>query len=894
MRTISAALAAILSSGNLGQSVRVSVKDSGGTFRDLTTYPGLNMVDKVSWQDGNDSPGATASVMLEREVDKLSLAPLVESSPLNLGFDPAASYAPLLQPGRELKIEVSTDPMDAAPANWMTVFHGYVDKVDPGQGAQVQIECRDLGARVMDTFIETERVYAIGTESGDPVGCRVWAPQMELALNEFVIPTDGKRKDAMYFYEVTSIGSAPHITFTKEPVWPTGVASTVVNGNITFTRRSAIDPTVGYPVEDVMQQILDDNGLSSITLSVSSTPNPIDWDIRSFIQSREPVLEALRKLAIQIGWDVRYKWDSGSSSFKLTLFEPDRATTTSLQTFTHSQIDQVSGLALDIADIRNVVRLYYPDTANLWPDGSPSRQKVEVSDSASITTYGRRWMEIQEDFASNIDTSTEATAMATACLNDLKDPTVEVEATLVYGFPWVELGDLYTFQAQTDPDTNRYFTSDQDLAVVGWSCEAMDGHIRTSLRCRGKPSIGKRRWFKQEVRPAFGRHPHRENVFTDSGGVTVAANDDVVVGGTIITVARDPTIEGIAVEYEYHVDETADFDPSDSTLKGVSQGTHLTLSDLVPGQTYYAAVVPRYRNGSKLLRTEKSAEVQFQAGRGKAGHLRADVQWGKLPLNGSFETQFDPSKPPDHWRMLSGTWGDYFSIQSGAGVQGGQFLRMIENDQSFELATDVFPVREGHRHRFGFHMLNDNGDTDEHAILTVHFLDESQAAISTAEVIGYAVDASAWTKFEDTVESPSGARFAYLSLTKDVDVFGDGVWGADFDSFFWEDMGEAWIAPSLGNSWVNYDSSTYQAAAYRKDATGRVYLKGLIKDGTVGNGTPPFTLPAGYRPPKNANFAVVANDAFGRVEVQSDGDVTVLVGSNAFVSLDGISFDTWE
>jgi hypothetical protein len=59
VRTISSAQAAVLgSTGNArGESIRVSVRDSGGTFRDLTTYGGLDMLDTVSWQNSSDETG---------------------------------------------------------------------------------------------------------------------------------------------------------------------------------------------------------------------------------------------------------------------------------------------------------------------------------------------------------------------------------------------------------------------------------------------------------------------------------------------------------------------------------------------------------------------------------------------------------------------------------------------------------------------------------------------------------------------------------------------------------------------------------------------------------------------------------------------------------------------
>jgi len=98
---------------------------------------------------------------------------------------------------------------------------------------------------------------------------------------------------------------------------------------------------------------------------------------------------------------------------------------------------------------------------------------------------------------------------------------------------------------------------------------------------------------------------------------------------------------------------------------------------------------------------------------------------------------------------------------------------------------------------------------------------------------------------------------------------------------------ESVIAPTLLNSWVNYGSG-FENAGYWKDAFGYVHLRGLVKNGTITAAI--FTLPAAYRPSNAQIFATVANDAFARVTIDTAGNVQATVGSNAFFSLNGISF----
>lgn len=98
---------------------------------------------------------------------------------------------------------------------------------------------------------------------------------------------------------------------------------------------------------------------------------------------------------------------------------------------------------------------------------------------------------------------------------------------------------------------------------------------------------------------------------------------------------------------------------------------------------------------------------------------------------------------------------------------------------------------------------------------------------------------------------------------------------------------ERFIAPTLLGTWVNYGGG-FNDAGYYKDPLGIIHLRGLVKSGTVPSSI--FTLPAGYRPTAEEIFSVVANDAFGRVDVDASGNVVCKVGNNAFISLDGITF----
>jgi len=100
-----------------------------------------------------------------------------------------------------------------------------------------------------------------------------------------------------------------------------------------------------------------------------------------------------------------------------------------------------------------------------------------------------------------------------------------------------------------------------------------------------------------------------------------------------------------------------------------------------------------------------------------------------------------------------------------------------------------------------------------------------------------------------------------------------------------------WITPTLTNSWVRFDPGA-PPPQYRGYVNGDVQLRGVAKNGTINASM--FTLPVGFRPVIGNGFngPVASNSAFGYVNINNTGNVTPVVGSNAWYSLDGTIFST--
>ena len=105
-------------------------------------------------------------------------------------------------------------------------------------------------------------------------------------------------------------------------------------------------------------------------------------------------------------------------------------------------------------------------------------------------------------------------------------------------------------------------------------------------------------------------------------------------------------------------------------------------------------------------------------------------------------------------------------------------------------------------------------------------------------------------------------------------------------------LGGAWTALTLnsGGNWGNYGGS-YHSAAYKKVGD-LVFLRGLVVRSS-GVDTLIATLPVGYRPASFILRSTSGDDAFARIDVESDGEIRLQAGAaTVYVSLDGVWFST--
>lgn len=762
MRTISADNSAILA-GRPRIAHRIQVKDAGGTFRDLSTYPGVDLLEDLAWGETLDNPGVTWSATLTREQELISAAPFMSNSPLNRAFNPANSYAALLQIGRQMKVEYSMQAEDDPRSrSWSLAFEGYIGTVDSGGGDSVKLTGRGLEAAIDNAFAQRERVYAFAQGANADRGCYVWpdptkgATYTTFAVGDRMIPSDSKQNG--HFYRATSITTG--ISGATEPAWPTGGGSTVVDGGVTWTESGATSDTVGTAIETVMQQFLNDNlGIGTVTLVTPVSPG---WAVVYFLITRQSPLAELKALADEIGWCIRYMV-TGSSS-ELRFFDPNRANTTSMRSFGPTQVEDIVSLKTDWSAIRNKIRVVYSDAQTRDAGGNMTRKALVRSDSASIAKYGELFAEVAEASNSNIDSATESQALADAVLSDLAEPTADMQATLLFFFAFVEMCDLYTLTAD-----GVHFDTDQKLAVSSFDHKISPGEQSTSIKLRGKPASNSAKGWAELLSDANGAEIHALTTHENSSAINLQA-DTASVGGARISFAwQGPKVPHDA-RFELHISTTPAFAVTSATKVQDGKEQSFEVGNLDPSQTYYAKVVPVIWNAQKQVRGSPSAEISFVPGRAQATHLESDVEWGRLPLNGGFETQFDPSKAPDFWFMeggFFGVWGvNGFVLTDGSGISGAQYVKLISTTNLIgaRINSAEFSVNELVEYQPSFWRKTISGAGT--CTVRMEFFDQTHAPLTTVDET-FSMSSSVGTWVKHTMAPffpPSGSRFGIFTV----------------------------------------------------------------------------------------------------------------------------------
>ena len=460
--------------------VRVIVDDERGWTVDLSTLLGRDWVRGVQITDSADAPMATATIRLQREFFDVSLVP-GKASRANYN---GSSVADVLLETRRIYVDVQLQPEGASAdtsqslglggnsPTWRRRFDGVIDTINIAADDCIELACRDHGARLQDAFITgdasgNERAYNVGgTASLKATIQQILDDQWFVSAYAVATYASGaavRPTTRNGYYYTASAGAA-----SAEPTWPTTLGSTVVDGAVTWTCAGEL-PTLYEP------------SASGLVLG-------------QFRQARGPLLDAIRSLAQQNGWDCRYIWDTATVAYRLTLFGPDRTGMSSLLTAYNTQdIIGVRELKRGIESVRNVVQVRYTAAGVV--------KSTQAYDATSQSLYGVRFCEFSEDSTKGIDTDAEAAALAAAALADLKSPKWS-GSVAVLADPTVEIGANISLPSSGE-GLRRYLDADTSFRVTGVTF-AVDGNgASTTLALQGGAVWHQDAWLRREIRPGL-------------------------------------------------------------------------------------------------------------------------------------------------------------------------------------------------------------------------------------------------------------------------------------------------------------------------------------------------------------------------------------------------------
>jgi hypothetical protein len=655
-------------------------------------------------------------------------------------------------------------------------------------------------------------------------------------------------------------GEVEEISFDKDPITFVGrdMAGRLLRSYI--ETETEYGSTGGTVVESVIQSILTDNStgvtIRILNASGGSTTGAV---FGPFPQKKAPVLAAVREAAIRIGWDLRYRWDDTSGTFRLTLIEPKRNDTTSVWTFQTYHVKAVTRLQQSVHEVRNAVRLYYYNRSAADAAGVAPLAYVTSEDAASIATYGRLYMQLSEDEKSPIDSAVEAQRMADAARDDLKEPLLDFSADVGFHYG-VQLGDVVTFAAD-----DIHFSSPQVLAVVSAAHSiGVRGHS-TSLTLRGKPVGANASWLRRESRTKAVNQVPTALPYPVTG---LAATS--TAGGAVITFTA-PTVPPLPVEYELHLSTSSGFTPSSVTFVERASTTSFTRNGLTPGTTYYAKVVSRDEVGNRTASGEVSAVPRYVEPRS----LQPRVTYAALPLNSDFEAE-NGSDGPDAWTISE--WGT--GVTTTTDTFTGSRALAVSSTNGYALSSAI-AVRPSTRYIVEMFTKSTNSRA---AVVEVVWLDADLATVSTTNLsIGSLGTSSSYAQKFKFATAPSNARFAQVKLSGATGTAGIVYYDSIvFDRADFQD--EPPTAPSpLLNSWNT------NAFRYWKGNDGCVNVEGGVTGGA--NGTTFYQLPTGYRPPTTRRFAVPTDVGYAVITIDTSGNMTVIAAVGATtVWVDGLRF----
>jgi len=616
---------------------------------DLCDVNGIDFVESVSWSDSVDDFVSVGRARLFRNFSFYNTSPFSDATYDGNPFIDGSTVGHLLRSMRRVRVEAATVPYGMTHAdvdvNWEVVFDGFIRAVDVDDDF-VNVTISDLGVTLLDTFIEpnkdgTDRTY--GTVGGTAI---------EGQLSQIIIDNDPARYDLLsastaafgspIVLTLLSITTAtadvngrgkPHhfnagdqlvVSGTTNFNTPAGTVDTVTSTTsttITLTRVS----TAAWATENNVGQVLGastysyEGGRPALWTPVSSAWTVFRWNE----PASKGVLQALDDIMTQIGWRVRYKWDELRTQFRLANFNPGSGSSVFRGDDFISLFGtmSVSRLSTKVDDVRNAWVVEFPENTNKDPRANRRVFLKSAVDKTSIRSYGRRFARIRVGSDSLINTGTEAQALATQALADMKDPIAEVEVECLYDRR-VQVQDAVEIDVEEYVSPNQmtqFFGTDVNGTCVGVQHTISKSQHRSRITLRRVDTVV----YTSKARVA--RVERYDDIISQTGAVPgrglsppPSALAPTVQNLGLLNAVRAARVSWSVpggdlnrnyLETEVHQSTTNNFTPSSSTLAVVVRGTNALVTGMTAGTTYRVKVVHCDRMGNRSADSPQTSYV---------------------------------------------------------------------------------------------------------------------------------------------------------------------------------------------------------------------------------------------------------------------------------------------
>lgn len=268
-------------------------------------------------------------------------------------------------------------------------------------------------------------------------------------------------------------------TFIKEPDDKKRIFGRKGEGGLPLTSR-----------EEVMRDLLAQYGMSQTELLV---PTPSESFVLPYLQKRTSLWQALQDHALQLGWDLRYRFfepedPDNLGDWQLVFAEPRRYEGGADYRLALKDYLKLSPVRAALADLRNTVEVTYYDSV------ASEKRTVRRQHIESMQRYNERYMALQEDASSLIDSYEEADRLAAALIADLATPKATTGFSRLF-WPYVDLGD--TVQLEADYIT---FDTEPQLSVTSYKHVLRKDQERTEVSLRDdRPAAAHSRWLEREA-----------------------------------------------------------------------------------------------------------------------------------------------------------------------------------------------------------------------------------------------------------------------------------------------------------------------------------------------------------------------------------------------------------